>query len=45
MNATNLMTTLLYANQILIQVSVDALQLQYQTRVALLERHHVLLTM
>jgi len=39
------MTTLLYADEILIEVSVNALQLQYETGIALLERHCVLLTM
>jgi len=42
---THLMTTLLYADEILIEVSVNALQLQYETGIALLERHCVLLTM
>jgi len=39
------MTALLYTNQILVEVSVDALQLEYQTCIALLKRHCELLTM
>jgi len=38
------MATLLYSNEILIEVAVDSLQLQYQTGVALLKWNGVLLT-
>jgi len=40
-----LVTTLLDANQVLVQISVDSLQLKYQASIALLKWHCVLLTM